>query len=91
MTDEKYTTTTHYGKNCRMEYEYSEDWTLSEERPGYRFKTLRYKNCTINVYRPILTPEEATKREKEVMDALEQLGRCLIRERESRRRRAKNS
>lgn len=71
MTDKKYTTTTHNGKNCRMEYEYSEDWTLSEERPGYHFKTLRYKNCTINVYSPILTPEEKEKREKHVIRILE--------------------
>ena len=44
--------------------EYSKDWTLSKERPGYHFKTLKHKYGTINVYRPILTPEEATRREK---------------------------
>ena len=54
-----------------MDYEYSEEWMLSEERPGYRVKTLRYKNCTINVYRPILTPDEAAKREAQVVRALE--------------------
>ena len=53
-----------------LEYEYSEDWTLSAEQPGYRFKTLEHQYGTVNIYRPILTPEEASKREKEVMDAL---------------------
>lgn len=65
-----------------MEYEYSEEWTLSEERPGYRFKTLRYKNCTINVYRPILTPEEAAKREAQVVHALESFMGSYFRKKE---------
>lgn len=68
-----------------MDYECSEDWTLSEERPGYRFKTLKYENCTINIYRPILTPEEAAKREKEVMDALEPIMRAYWSRKEAKR------
>lgn len=62
--------------------EYSEDWTLSEERPGYYFKTLRHKYGTINIYRPILTPEEAAKREKQVVHILETVMRDYLRRKE---------
>jgi len=51
------------------------DWTVSEDRPGYRCKTIKKGNCTIIIYRPILTPEEQAKREKQVMDTLESVMR----------------
>ena len=41
-------------------------WTISETNPGYATKTLQYKNCTIIVNRPILSPEEQKKREEQV-------------------------
>ena len=62
--------------------EYSEEWTLSEERPGYHFKTMKHKNCTINVYRPILAPEEASKRERQVVHVLETTMRDYLRRKE---------
>ena len=43
------------------------DWMESKERPGYRVKHMRYKNVTIEVYRPILSDEERTKRERALM------------------------
>ena len=43
------------------------DWMESKEYPGYRVKHLRYKNATIEVYRPILSDEERIKREKAMM------------------------
>lgn len=53
-----------------MEYEYSKDWTPSEERSGYHFKTLKYNDCAINVYRPSPTPEKVPVLWAEMMDAL---------------------
>ena len=61
----------------------NETWKLSEKHPGYIYKTIVIDGSTNYVYRPILTPEEEEKRAEEI---LEQIGRCLIRERESRRR-----
>ena len=45
-------------------------WTVSETKPGYATKTMQYKNCTIIVNRPILSPEEQKKREDEVSEGL---------------------
>ena len=58
------------------------DWTLAEDRPGYRKKTLRHGNATIVVYRPILTKEEQTKREQEVLTVLETAMKTYIRRKE---------
>ena len=41
-------------------------WTISETKPGYATKTLKFENCTVIVNRPILTPAEQKKREEEV-------------------------
>lgn len=46
-------------------------WTPSETKPGYLTKTLKYKNCTIVVNRPIFTPEEQKKQEQQVCRNLE--------------------
>ena len=40
-----------------------QDWAEDPERPGYIKKVLKYGNCTITVYRPILDPKERAKRE----------------------------
>ncbi len=45
--------------------------------PGYRTKIIKYGNCTIEINRPILTPEERQKREAEVIRALSNLGRSI--------------
>ena len=48
--------------------------TTSEWRtdvhPGYRTKTIKVGNCTIEINRPILTAEEQAKREEIVRQAL---------------------
>lgn len=38
--------------------------------PGYRTKTIKVGNCTIEINRPILTAEEMARREEEVRTAL---------------------
>ena len=45
-------------------------WTISETKPGYATKTLKFENCTVIVNRPILTPVEQKKREEEIADGL---------------------
>jgi hypothetical protein len=42
---------------------------------GYRTRTLRLENCTIEINRPILTPEEQKKREARVIEALKHFGK----------------
>jgi hypothetical protein len=38
--------------------------------PGYRTKTIKIGNATVEINRPILSPEEQAKREEQVKDAL---------------------
>ena len=45
-------------------------WTVSETDPGYLTKTVKYKNCTIIIERPILNPAEQKKREEQVSRGL---------------------
>ena len=47
--------------------------------PGYRTKTIRVGNATIEINRPILTPEEQTRREEQVKQALANFGKELMR------------
>ena len=42
---------------------------------GYRTKVLKVGNCTIEVNRPILTPEEQKRREDQVIEALKRFGK----------------
>ena len=42
---------------------------------GYRTKTIKYGNCTIEINRPILTDEERLKREEEIRRALRSFGK----------------
>lgn len=42
---------------------------------GYRTKTIKVGNCTIEINRPILTAEERAKREAEVIQALRSFGK----------------
>ena len=39
------------------------EWVTSPEHPGYRVKTIKKGNCTIQVLRPELDAKERTKRE----------------------------
>ena len=42
---------------------------------GYRTKVLKVGNCTIEINRPILTPEEQERRENQVIEALKRFGK----------------
>ena len=42
---------------------------------GYRTTVLKVGNCTIEVNRPILTPEEQKRREGQVIEALKRFGK----------------
>ena len=42
---------------------------------GYRTKTIKVGNCTIEINRPILTAEEMAKREEVVRAALRSFGK----------------
>lgn len=42
---------------------------------GYRTKTIKVGNCTIEINRPILTAEERVKREEAVIAALRSFGK----------------
>lgn len=42
---------------------------------GYRTKVLKVGNCTVEVNRPILTPEEQKRREDRVIEALKSFGK----------------
>ena len=37
---------------------------------GYRTKVIRVGNATVEINRPILTPDEQTKREQQIIEAL---------------------
>lgn len=50
------------------------DWRTGI-REGYRTKTIRVGNATIEIHRPILTEEERSKRENQVKDALRGFGK----------------
>ena len=51
-------------------YGFSDAWTPSEEEPGYMVKTVVYRNVTINLYAPILEPEERERRARKCLDAI---------------------
>ena len=42
---------------------------------GYRTTVLKVGNCTVEVNRPILTPEEQKRREAQVIEALKRFGK----------------
>ena len=47
----------------------SSEWVTGIHE-GYRTKTIRVGNATIEINRPILTPEEQKRREAQVIEAL---------------------
>ena len=49
---------------------FSEEWEVSEERPGYMKQTVVVGRITVNVFRPILSVEERAKREKQIMGSI---------------------
>jgi hypothetical protein len=42
---------------------------------GYRTKVIKVGNCTCEINRPILTPEEQKRREDRVIEALKRFGK----------------
>jgi hypothetical protein len=50
------------------------EWTTNVHE-GYRTKTIRVGNCTVEINRPILTPEEQKRREDRVIEALKRFGK----------------
>jgi hypothetical protein len=50
------------------------EWTTNVHE-GYRTKVLKVGNCTIEINRPILTPEEQKRRENQVIEALKGFGK----------------
>ena len=44
---------------------------------GYYTKIIKVGNCTAEVNRPILTPEEQKRREQQVIEALKSFGKEL--------------
>lgn len=44
---------------------------------GYRTKIIKVGNCTCEINRPILTPEEQKRREQQVIEALKGFGKEL--------------
>ena len=49
-------------------------WTTGVH-DGYRTKVIRVGNCTVEINRPILTPDEQAKREESVIQALKTFGK----------------
>ena len=42
---------------------------------GYRTRVMKVGNCTVEINRPILTPEEQKKRENQIIEALKRFGK----------------
>ena len=42
---------------------------------GYRTRVIKVGNCTVEINRPILTPEEQKRREDRVIEALKHFGK----------------
>ena len=43
---------------------------------GYRTKIIQVGNCTVELNRPILTPEEQKRRENQIIEALKHFGKA---------------
>ena len=52
----------------------SPEWR-TDVHEGYRTRTIRVGNCTVEINRPILTPEEQKRRENQVIEALKCFGK----------------
>ena len=48
------------------------EW-VTDVYPGYRTKTIRVGNATVEISRPILSPEEQAKAEARVIEAMKGL------------------
>ena len=50
------------------------EWTTNVHE-GYRTTVIKVGNCTVEINRPILTPEEQKRRENRVIEALKCFGK----------------
>ena len=50
------------------------DWTTGIYE-GYRTKIIQVGNATVEINRPILSPDEQAKREQQVVEALKSFGK----------------
>ena len=50
------------------------EWTTNVHE-GYRTAVIKVGNCTVEINRPILTPEEQKRREDRVIEALKRFGK----------------
>ena len=55
------------------------EWT-TDVHEGYSTKVLKVGNCTIEINRPILTPEEQKRREAQVLNALKNYAKGVTNE-----------
>ncbi len=51
----------------------STEWK-TDVHDGYRTKVIKVGNCTVEINRPILTPEEQERREGRIIEALKRFG-----------------
>ena len=52
----------------------TDTWTTGVHE-GYRTKVIQVGNCTVEINRPLLSPEEQAKREESVRQALKSFGK----------------
>lgn len=52
----------------------AESWVTGIHE-GYRTKVIQVGNVTVEINRPILSPEEQAKRERQVLEALKSIGK----------------
>ena len=50
------------------------EWTTNVHE-GYRTRVIKVGNCTVEINRPILTPEEQKRREARIIEALKCFGK----------------
>lgn len=54
----------------------SSEW-VTGIREGYRTKVIKVGNATVEIHRPILTPEEQKRVEEQVIEALKRFGKDM--------------
>ena len=58
-------------------------WIISQTRPGYREKTIQSGAATLVIFRPILDPEELTRKENQTRTALAGVMRDYVQRRQT--------
>ena len=57
-----------------MTSEIPDGWSIGYH-DGYYTKTIKVGNCTIEINRPFLTPEEQKRRDAQIIEALKHFGK----------------